>query len=104
MNRDRSVAIHIRNLYLAFGKTEVLKGIDLEIKPGELFSFLGPSGSGKSTLLRAIAGFGPEPKGQILLDDQEMRLSVRYWEGAVEVIDEVSGEALGRGYLEMAGY
>ena len=72
MNRDRSVAIHIRNLYLAFGETEVLKGIDLEIKPGELFSFLGPSGSGKSTLLRAIAGFGPEPKGQILLDDEEI--------------------------------
>ena len=47
----------------------------------------------------------PHPwRVRTLLDDQEMRLSVRYWEGAVEVIDEVSGEALGRGYLEMAGY
>ena len=39
-----------------------------------------------------------------LLADQEMHLSVRYWEGAVEVSDEVNGAVLGRGYLEMAGY
>ncbi|UCE77375.1 MAG: lipocalin family protein, partial [Gammaproteobacteria bacterium] len=39
-----------------------------------------------------------------LLEDQEMRLSVRYWEGAVEVIDDVTGDRLGHGYLEMAGY
>ena len=39
-----------------------------------------------------------------LLSDQEMRASVRYWEGAVEVIDEKSRASIGRGYLEMAGY
>jgi len=39
-----------------------------------------------------------------LLEDQEMRLSVRYWEGAVEVIDAVTGDRLGYGYLEMTGY
>jgi predicted secreted hydrolase len=33
-----------------------------------------------------------------------MHLSLRYWEGAVEVSDEVNGAVLGRGYLEMAGY
>jgi predicted secreted hydrolase len=39
-----------------------------------------------------------------LLPDQEMFTSIRYWEGAVEVIDEKSGKILGHGYLEMAGY
>ncbi|MGD8590593.1 MAG: lipocalin family protein, partial [Chromatiales bacterium] len=39
-----------------------------------------------------------------LLPDQEMRTSVRYWEGAVAVIDEESDETIGHGYLEMAGY
>ncbi len=48
-------------------RPSVLKGVDLEIRPGEFFAFLGPSGSGKSTLLRAIAGFGPTPKGRIRL-------------------------------------
>jgi iron(III) transport system ATP-binding protein len=64
--------VTIENLSLSFGETEVLKGINLEIKPGELFTFLGPSGSGKSTLLRAIAGFGPEPTGRILIGQDDV--------------------------------
>lgn len=67
-----SVEVRIENLSLAFGKTEVLKGIDLTIQPGEFFAFLGPSGSGKSTLLRAIAGFGPRPGGAILIDGEDV--------------------------------
>ena len=39
-----------------------------------------------------------------LLEDQEMRLSVRYWEGAVQVVSEAGGSELGRGYMELAGY
>jgi iron(III) transport system ATP-binding protein len=66
------VRISIQNLSLSFGSTQVLKGIDLDIEPGEFFAFLGPSGSGKSTLLRAIAGFGPTPQGQILLGDSDV--------------------------------
>jgi len=69
---NKSTGISIKNLSLSFGKTQVLKNIDLEISPGEFFAFLGPSGSGKSTLLRAIAGFGPTPGGQILLDGQSV--------------------------------
>lgn len=68
----KPVKIDICDLALSFGATEVLKGVDLTIAPGEFFAFLGPSGSGKSTLLRAIAGFGPTPKGQILLDGQNV--------------------------------
>ncbi len=66
------VGIEIRDLELSFGATKVLKGIDLTIRPGEFFAFLGPSGSGKSTLLRAIAGFGPTPRGRILLDGNDI--------------------------------
>jgi len=66
------VEVRIDNLSLSFGTTEVLKGVDLVIEPGELFSFLGPSGSGKSTLLRAIAGFGPMPGGSIRIDGEEV--------------------------------
>lgn len=64
--------IKIENLHLSFGDTEVLKGVNLDIQPGEFFAFLGPSGSGKSTLLRAIAGFGPTPKGRILIGDRDV--------------------------------
>ena len=67
-----SVSINIRNLSISFGTTEVLKGINLLIKPGEFFTFLGPSGSGKSTLLRAIAGFGPLPDGDIEIGEDNV--------------------------------
>ena len=39
-----------------------------------------------------------------LVDDQEQRVAVLYWEGAVEVFDRQAGETSGRGYLEMTGY
>lgn len=64
--------ISVRDLHLSFGSTKVLTGVNLEIEPGEFFAFLGPSGSGKSTLLRAIAGFGPQPQGQILVGDRNL--------------------------------
>lgn len=46
--------IKIENLHKSFGKNEVLKGINLEIKRGEVVVIIGPSGSGKSTLLRSM--------------------------------------------------
>lgn len=46
--------IEVRDLQKSFGKTEVLKGIDAEIKKGEVVVIIGPSGSGKSTFLRTL--------------------------------------------------
>jgi iron(III) transport system ATP-binding protein len=64
----KKVAVQCRQLRLAYGSTEVLKNVDLDIAPGEFFALLGPSGSGKSTLLRAIAGFAQHQQGQLLID------------------------------------
>lgn len=70
--KTEMAGIEIRDLHLSFGDTKVLTGINLSIKPGEFFAFLGPSGSGKSTLLRAIAGFGPQPRGEILIGGRDI--------------------------------
>jgi iron(III) transport system ATP-binding protein len=67
-----AVAIDIKGVNLSYGATHVLKGIDLSIRPGELFAFLGPSGCGKTTLLRLIAGFAQAQTGQVLLDGQDV--------------------------------
>lgn len=51
---QRSAGVSITGLYKSYGSNEVLKGIDLEVAPGEVVCLIGPSGSGKSTLLRCI--------------------------------------------------
>lgn len=65
-----SVAIHIDNVMKQFGHEIVLKGLSLDIEPGELFTLLGPSGCGKTTLLRMIIGFNSVDSGKISIDKQ----------------------------------
>ena len=68
----KKVSVQCRNLRLSYGRTEVLKDVNLDIEPGEFFALLGPSGSGKSTLLRLIAGFNPHQHGELLIDGHDV--------------------------------
>lgn len=55
-NKKEKFMLKISNLRVAVENTEILKGIDLEIKPGEIHAIMGPNGSGKSTLANVLAG------------------------------------------------
>ena len=68
----KKVSVQCRNIRLAYGSTEVLKNVNLDIQPGEFFALLGPSGSGKSTLLRLIAGFNKHQHGELLVDGRDI--------------------------------
>lgn len=60
--------IQIKDLHKSFGKLDVLKGISLEIKEGEIVSVIGPSGSGKSTLLRCVNYLEKPKSGSIAIN------------------------------------
>lgn len=61
--------IKLQNIHKQFGDTEVLKGIDLEIKQGEIIVIIGSSGTGKSTLLRCVNFLEQADQGKISIDD-----------------------------------
>jgi phospholipid/cholesterol/gamma-HCH transport system ATP-binding protein len=55
-NNHSGVSLQVRGLRKSFDGQEVLKGIDFEVQPGEIFVIMGPSGSGKSVLLKHLIG------------------------------------------------
>lgn len=60
--------IEIKGLHKSFGKNEVLKGLDIEIKKGEVVVMIGPSGSGKSTFLRTMNLLETPTKGDVYFE------------------------------------
>lgn len=72
MTTEKDVKIHVKGLKKSFGHVHVLKGIDAEIKAGEVICVIGPSGSGKSTFLRCLNRLEEATAGEILVDGQSI--------------------------------
>ncbi len=66
------VKIHVENLRKSFGKLEVLKDINLDIKEGEVLVVIGPSGSGKSTFLRCLNRLESITHGKVIINGQDI--------------------------------
>jgi simple sugar transport system ATP-binding protein len=60
--------LELRNIAKHFGAIEALKGVDLDLEPGEVLGLMGDNGAGKSTLVKIIAGNFPPSEGEIRLD------------------------------------
>src|SRR5258708_6212854 len=77
---QKGVSVQVRDLRKNFGAQEVLKGINFEVSPGEIFVIMGPSGSGKSVLLKHIIGLEVPDAGEILIQGRPIQ--------STEVMDE----------------
>ena len=66
----RGVGLQVRGLRKGYNGHDVLKGIDFEVNPGEVFVIMGPSGCGKTVLLRQLIGLETPDQGEILVGGQ----------------------------------
>ncbi|REH86941.1 amino acid ABC transporter ATP-binding protein [Staphylococcus felis] len=64
--------IKIDNLYKSYGDNDVLRGIEMEVRKGEVVAIIGPSGSGKSTLLRCLNLLETPTSGSIIFEGQDI--------------------------------
>jgi iron(III) transport system ATP-binding protein len=85
--------LSVSDLWKGYAGTEVLRGVDLEVRAGSLTAVLGLSGCGKTTLLRVIAGFERAERGSVLLADRTLDDGRTY----------VAPERRGIGYLPQEG-
>jgi len=69
----QGVSVKVRALRRSFDGQPVLKGLNLEVKAGEIFVVMGPSGSGKSVLLKHIIGLESPDEGEILIEDESIQ-------------------------------
>lgn len=72
-NQHPSVSVEVKELRKSFNGVEVLHGIDLQIKPREIFVIMGPSGSGKSVLLKHLIGLETPDSGDVLIDNHSIK-------------------------------
>ena len=71
---ERPLAVVVEDLHKRFGELEVLKGVSLEAREGDVVSMIGASGSGKSTFLRCINFLEMPTKGRIVVTGDEVAL------------------------------
>lgn len=63
--------IEMRDIHKAFGSNQVLRGVDLDLRPGEVHALMGENGAGKSTLMNILTGLLTQDQGSIMIDGVE---------------------------------
>ena len=62
---DDSPAVRVRGLVKSYGGVQAVRGIDLDIQPGEIFALLGPNGAGKTTTVEILEGYRRRDGGEV---------------------------------------
>jgi ABC-type branched-subunit amino acid transport system ATPase component len=62
--------LRVREIDAAYGKVQILHGVSIEVRPGEIVSIIGPNGAGKSTVLKAVMGILTPSRGEIVFEEE----------------------------------
>jgi ABC-2 type transport system ATP-binding protein len=78
--------ISIRGLRMSYGETEAVRGIDLEVMPGEIFAFLGPNGAGKTTTVEILEGYRRRSGGEVTVLGEDPQRAGRAWRERIGIV------------------
>ncbi len=105
---DREVVIDVSGLRMAYGGFEAVRGIDLRVRRGEIFTFLGPNGAGKTTTVEILEGHRQRSAGEVRVLGVDPGHADRDWRARVGVVlqsSRIEPELTVRECLELyAGY
>lgn len=75
VSKKKDVLLSVRDIHKSFGTNHVLKGISLDLRPGEVLALIGGNGAGKSTLMKIVMGiYGPD-SGEVYIDNEKVDVS-----------------------------
>jgi len=80
------LAVTVRGLRKSYGDLKVLRGIDLQVRKGEIFALLGPNGAGKTTLVEILEGFRPRDSGAVDVLGVDPAQKSRHWHSRIGVV------------------
>jgi ABC-2 type transport system ATP-binding protein len=89
-DRDRGdpaeIAIRVRGLRKSYGGTEAVRGIDLDVRSGEIFAFLGPNGAGKTTTVEILEGFRAADAGEVSVLGRDPATAPSAWRERIGIV------------------
>jgi ABC-2 type transport system ATP-binding protein len=81
-----STAVSVRGLRMRYGAAEVLRGVDLEIRRGEIFTLLGPNGAGKTTTIEILEGFRNRSAGEVSVLGTDPERGADTWRARLGIV------------------
>ena len=86
MTEAPTPVISVRGLRKSYGDAEAVRGIDLEVLPGEIFAFLGPNGAGKTTTVEILEGYRKRSEGEVTVFGEDPERAGRSWRERIGVV------------------
>ena len=86
MSEGSTPVISIRGLRKSYGEVEAVRGIDLEVRAGEIFAFLGPNGAGKTTTVEILEGYRRRDDGEVSVLGEDPECVGRGWRERIGVV------------------
>jgi ABC-2 type transport system ATP-binding protein len=80
------VAVSVRGLRKSYGSFEAVRGVDFEIRAGEIFAFVGPNGAGKTTTVEILEGYRPRNGGEVSVLGVDPVAPTRAWRSRIGVV------------------